>query len=39
MSATFNTSLFANYFSKNSIETIETVEAYKGTEEAYIKDE
>lgn len=39
MSATFNTTLFANYFSKSSIETIEKVEAYKGTEERYKKEE
>jgi HrpA-like RNA helicase len=33
MSATFNTELFANYFSKNSIAMIETVKVYEGIEE------
>jgi hypothetical protein len=30
MSATFNTDLFANYFSKTSVQTIERMNAYEG---------
>ena len=33
MSATFNTQLFANYFSKSSIAQIEEIETYKGAAE------
>ena len=33
MSATFNIDLFTNYFSKNSIDTIEATQSYVGTEE------
>ena len=36
MSATFNVELFANYFSKKSVEIVEQVEAYKGVEEKYV---
>jgi hypothetical protein len=36
MSATFNVELFANYFSKKSVEIVERVEAYKGVEERYV---
>ena len=32
MSATFNTELFANYFSKLSIKNVETVKVYEGVE-------
>ena len=37
MSATFNTKLFANYFSEKSIAEVETIQSYAGTEEAYRK--
>ena len=33
MSATFNTNLFANYFSRSSIAQIEEIEVYKGAAE------
>ena len=33
MSATFNTDLFANYFSTSSIAKIEAMEVYEGVEE------
>ncbi len=36
MSATFNVELFANYFSKKSVEIVDRVEAYKGVEERYV---
>ena len=39
MSATFNTDLFANYFSKTSVQTIERMNAYEGAQEAYDKEE
>lgn len=39
MSATFNTNLFANYFSKKSIQEIEDVKVYVGVEEQYKKQE
>ena len=39
MSATFNTSLFANYFAKSSIENVESMEVYVGVEERYRKEE
>lgn len=39
MSATFNTQLFANYFSKSSVQTIEQVNAYEGTQAIYDKEE
>ena len=35
MSATFNTNLFANYFASNSVETVESVNAYEGHDERY----
>ena len=35
MSATFNTNLFANYFALSSVQTVESVNAYAGAEEAY----
>jgi len=35
MSATFNVSLFSNYFSKSSIDGIEMINSYAGTEEMY----
>ena len=35
MSATFNTNLFANYFAFSSVQTVESVNAYAGAEEAY----
>ena len=35
MSATFNTELFTNYFSKSSIAGVERVDAYKGVAERY----
>jgi hypothetical protein len=35
MSATFNVELFSNYFSKKAVESVETVESYKGVEEKY----
>ena len=35
MSATFNTELFTNYFSKSSITGVERVDAYKGVAERY----
>ena len=35
MSATFNTGLFSNYFSKISVSSVESINAYAGTEEAY----
>jgi hypothetical protein len=38
MSATFNVELFANYFSKKAVESVETVEAYKGVEERYANE-
>lgn len=37
MSATFNTELFANYFSRKSIMEIESVKVYEGVEELYKK--
>lgn len=39
MSATFNTELFANYFSRSSIAKIEDTEVYEGVEEQYRKEE
>jgi HrpA-like RNA helicase len=39
MSATFNTELFAHYFSKSSIVNIEHTEVYVGIEEQYRKEE
>ena len=39
MSATFNTDLFANYFSKSSIANIEKTQVYVGVDEAYKKEE
>jgi len=39
MSATFNTELFANYFSKSSIATIESTAVYQGVSEQYKKEE
>ena len=39
MSATFNTDLFANYFSKSSIRQVETCKVYDGVEERYRKEE
>lgn len=39
MSATFNTNLFANYFAMSSVQTVESVNAYAGAEEAYQKAE
>jgi HrpA-like RNA helicase len=39
MSATFNTDLFANYFSKTSIANVERVQVYEGVEEQYRKEE
>jgi hypothetical protein len=39
MSATFNTSLFANYFAKASVQNIEKVNAYEGAQEAYEREE
>ena len=39
MSATFNTDLFANYFSLKSISEIENFEVYEGVEELYRKEE
>jgi hypothetical protein len=38
MSATFNVELFSNYFSKKAVESVETVESYKGVEEKYAMD-
>ena len=35
MSATFNTELFANYFSKKSISEVELIQSYAGVEEEY----
>lgn len=35
MSATFNVELFANYFSKKSVESVEQVDTYVGVEERY----
>ena len=37
MSATFNTELFANYFSPKSIAGVEAIDSYKGCEEKYKK--
>lgn len=39
MSATFNTSLFANYFSKSSISSVESSSVYVGVQEKYEKEE
>ena len=39
MSATFNTNLFANYFSKSSVAGVESMEVYVGVEEKYLKEE
>ena len=39
MSATFNVSLFANYFASESVSKVEEVNAYKGAEERYRKEE
>ena len=39
MSATFNTTLFANYFSKSSVAAVESMEVYVGVEEKYRKEE
>ena len=39
MSATFNTGQFLNYFSRGSIDSIESQAVYLGMEEKYIKDE
>ena len=39
MSATFNTNLFANYFAKSSVTTIEHFKSYEGAEELYKKQE
>jgi hypothetical protein len=39
MSATFNTELFANYFSPKSIAGVELIESYKGCEEMYKQKE
>lgn len=39
MSATFNTELFANYFSRKSITEIESIKVYEGVEELYKKQE
>ena len=35
MSATFNTELFANYFSKKSIQNVERIDVYVGVEQQY----
>ncbi|MEY3441713.1 MAG: hypothetical protein RL493_963 [Pseudomonadota bacterium] len=35
MSATFNYELFANYFSKSSVQGIESVNCYEGTHQKY----
>ena len=35
MSATFNVELFANYFSKKAVESVEQVDTYAGVEEKY----
>jgi HrpA-like RNA helicase len=37
MSATFNTELFANYFSKESIAGVEAAASYVGVEDAYVE--
>lgn len=39
MSATFNYELFANYFSKSSVQGIEMVNAYEGAQAAYDKED
>lgn len=39
MSATFNTELFSNYFSRSSIANIEKIQVYEGVEEKYRKEE
>ena len=39
MSATFNTNLFANYFASSSVQSVETINAYAGAEEAYREQE
>lgn len=39
MSATFNTNLFANYFASSSVQTVESINAYAGAEEAYREQE
>jgi len=39
MSATFNTKLFADYFSRSSIANIESIQVYEGVEEKYRKEE
>lgn len=39
MSATFNTELFRNYFSKKSIESVERVRTYEGVAERYAAEE
>lgn len=39
MSATFNTELFANYFSKKSIQHVERIEVYAGVEQQYQREE
>jgi ATP-dependent RNA helicase TDRD9 len=39
MSATFNTELFANYFSKTSVQGVEALQVYEGVQEAYEREE
>ena len=39
MSATFNYDLFANYFSRKSVESIESHSVYVGAQEQYDKEE
>jgi len=39
MSATFNTAMFANYFSRSSISNIEKTKVYEGVQEQYEREE
>jgi HrpA-like RNA helicase len=39
MSATFNTELFSNYFSSNSISQVESIKSYEFTEQLYKQQE
>ena len=39
MSATFNTELFSNYFSKKSIQNVERIAVYEGVEQQYQREE
>ena len=39
MSATFNYELFANYFSKSSVKSVDGINVYEGRKEMYEKEE